>query len=192
MAACCDISFYCRRLQSRERRGGVGLIGDENRCRPENRLELKHNFGLQFKKINNLFIQMQNQHLKQSDVSYQQGALLMYLSKMKDHEVSQKEISEVLRIKHTTVIGLLERLEEKGMIARTVNPGNKRYRVITLTEKGQREVDHIWTCISRNEERIVGFMSEEEKDTLERLLDKVYANIENVIQEAEETTGRKE
>jgi hypothetical protein len=35
-------------------------------------------------------------------------------------------------------------------------------------------------------------MSEEEKDTLERLLDKVYANIENVIQEAEETTGRKE
>jgi DNA-binding MarR family transcriptional regulator len=111
---------------------------------------------------------------------------------MKDHEVSQKEISEVLRIKHTTVIGLLERLEEKGMIARTVNPGNKRYRVITLTEKGQREVDHIWTCISRNEERIVGFMSEEEKDTLERLLDKVYANIENVIQEAEETTGRKE
>lgn len=154
--------------------------------------EFRHNFGLQFKKINNLFIQMQNQNLKKSDVSYQQGALLMYLSKMKDHEVSQKEISEVLKIKHTTVIGLLERLEEKGMIARTVNPGNKRYRVITLTEKGQRKVDHIWTCISKNEERIVGSMSEEEKDILERLLDKVYANIENVIREAEETTGRKE
>lgn len=116
----------------------------------------------------------------------------MYLSHVTDHEVSQKEISEVLNIKHTSVIGLLERLEEKGLIERSVKPENKRYRVITLTEKGKKTVSDIWICICHTEQMIVGSMTEEEQDLLEMLLNKFYANMETVIQTTEQEERKKE
>jgi DNA-binding MarR family transcriptional regulator len=145
-----------------------------------------------FKKINNRFTQIQNQNLKKNDVSFQQGALLMYLSKVTDHEVSQKEISEVLNIKHTSVIGLLERLEEKVLIERAVKPDNKRYRVITLTDKGRKTVSDIWVCICKTEQKIVGSMTEEEQNLLEMLLNKIYANMDTVVQNAEQEERKKE
>jgi DNA-binding MarR family transcriptional regulator len=161
-------------------------------CDSKDKPKLKHNFGLLFKKINNRFTQIQNQNLKKNDVSFQQGALLMYLSKVTDHEVSQKEISEVLNIKHTSVIGLLERLEEKGLIERSVRPDNKRYRVITLTDKGRKTVSDIWVCICKTEQKIVGSMTEEEQNLLEMLLNKIYANMDTVVQNAEQEERKKE
>jgi DNA-binding MarR family transcriptional regulator len=57
--------------------------------------------------------------------------------------VSHGELSNFVNRDVSTMTGILDRLEAKGLISRTINPTNRRQYMITINEDGQRLVSEI-------------------------------------------------
>lgn len=51
---------------------------------------------------------------------------------------SQLQVAQVLGIDRTTMVGLLDALERKGIVARRPDPADRRRNVVELTEQGRR------------------------------------------------------
>lgn len=117
------------------------------------------------------------QKLKKDGITSAQFHILVYLAGQEGKRVSQKEICDNLDLKHTTVIGLLKRMSEKGLVASETNAKNARYKDVFLTEKG-------WQCTAAleenriyvNEKLLSGFF-DADKVELHRLLLKLEKNI---------------
>ncbi len=68
--------------------------------------------------------------------------------------VNQKTLERHLMIKPSTVNGIVERLEEKGLVYRTVSATDGRCRILALTEEGQRFHDDFQTVLHQVNERL--------------------------------------
>lgn len=136
--------------------------------------------GFKFKLIHEGFVSMFNRELKEDDITFSQVMVISYLDEHKDKKVTQKDISEALHIKHPTTIGLLKRLEEKGMITNVTDPDNRRCRNVTLSEKGLEFVDKRRERRKNTDYYLVNGMTEEEIESLRKLLDKVIDNMGSI------------
>ena len=115
--------------------------------------------------------------LFQYDVTPAQIHVLHYLFHHGNRAL-QCDITAHLRVKASTANGILDRMEEKGLLQRTVSGTDARKRLITLTEKGiERQI----SCRQQFEEMetlITKGFSEEETEQLHALLHRVIANLE--------------
>ncbi|MFF3573881.1 MarR family winged helix-turn-helix transcriptional regulator [Nocardia jiangxiensis] len=71
------------------------------------------------------------------DLTPPQYAVLYALS---EHgEMDQSALGELASIDRSTLTPLLDRLEGRGLIAKTIDPGNRRRRLSALTEAGRQK-----------------------------------------------------
>lgn len=139
--------------------------------------------SFKFRLIHESFACMINRHLKEEDMTFSQMILIFYLWENRDRKITQKDITEAMHIKHPTTIGLLKRLEEKEMLKVVVDPDNRKYRNIALTEKGVAFVEKDSNRKRHTEEDMVKGMSSKEIKQLRDLLDKVYDNMQAMQEE---------
>ncbi len=105
-----------------------------------------------------------------------QHHMLMDLSRA-PASVSQKELAERRGITAAAVTGTLRKLEECGMVERTIAADDNRYREIKLTEKGKEtaEMTHRW-FIGADKAMFRGF-SEQELENFIAAMEKLQANL---------------
>lgn len=139
--------------------------------------------SFKFRLIHESFACMINRHLKEEDMTFSQMILIFYLWENRDRKITQKDITEAMHIKHPTTIGLLKRLEEKEMLKVVVDPDNRKYRNIALTEKGVAFVEKDSNRKRHTEEDMVKGMSSKEIKQLRDLLDRVYDNMQAMQEE---------
>ena len=121
--------------------------------------------------------------LRQYDVSPMQCRTLTYLHRQTG-EVNQKMLERHLMVKPSTVNGIVDRLEEKGLVRRTASRDDGRCRILTLTERGMRFCDDltdVLACVTRQMEQ--GFTPDE----LEKLRGFLLRVAENLSREEDET-----
>lgn len=121
--------------------------------------------------------------LRRYDVSPIQCRTLTFLSEQ-EGDVPQKTLQEFLRVKPSTVNGIVERLEEKQLLTRSVSPGDGRRKLLHLTEEGRcfyREFTAIMEEVHRQAEE--GFTAEE----LEALRGFLLRVADNLTRETEES-----
>lgn len=111
-------------------------------------------------------------------VTAPQCRLLMYLDSRKGAPVSQRELEGYLGVSHTTVKGLLSRLEEKGYVRTAFDDAaDARVKHAYLTDTYHRSHADARAVIDRFEAKIVRGLSEEEQETMKKLLARIYANV---------------
>ena len=133
--------------------------------------------GHLIKVISNQLDAGKNERLKQDNLTSSQLELLFFLEGRRGTVTSQKDIGEYFGVRHTTVIHILKRVEEKGYIGRRVNQENAKYRDVYLTDKGSGKVAEVTNKRRVIEAMLVRGMSETEQEELKRLLAKVYDNL---------------
>ena len=106
-----------------------------------------------------------------------QTHVLLYL-RQRGGQVSQCELTAHMRVKPSTVNGILDRLEEKGLVERTVSGTDARQRLVTLTSSGVERESQTKQCFQDAEALIARGMTTEETETLRRLLELVIHNLE--------------
>ena len=84
--------------------------------------------------------------------------------------LSQQAIGELLRIDRTTMVALIDDLEQKGYVKRERNPDDRRAYVITLTAAGRRAQARAEDAVDANALQFFGRLSEAERAELHRLL----------------------
>ena len=110
------------------------------------------------------------------DVTPAQTHVLLYLQQH-GGRVPQHELAEFLRVKPSTVNGVLDRMEEKGLVRRSVSGSDARRRLIHLTEKGAEQQALFEQSFLDTEEAMVRGFSQEEREALLSLLNRVIQNL---------------
>ena len=136
-----------------------------------------NNTGFYIKRISDYIETDANRALEQYGITFSQARVLSFLLKSQDKVTIQKDIEEFLELKHPTVIGILQRMEAKGIIVSSVDPQDKRQKVITLTAAAFELEKAIADHVEDAEQRMAEGMTSEELEEIKRLLYKVYKNI---------------
>ncbi|MFF7351762.1 MULTISPECIES: MarR family winged helix-turn-helix transcriptional regulator [Streptomyces] len=75
----------------------------------------------------------------------------------------------------TRIIGVLDDLEERGLIRRQPDPSDRRARLLSLTAQGRRVRDAAQSAIQEREERLLARLSEEDRRGFLRALQALAA-----------------
>lgn len=136
-------------------------------------------FGSCFGSISHLLYYMSDQRLKQLGITHQQGRLLgfIYDNIKAHHVISRHFLEETMDLRGPTVTSLLRCLEEKGYIIRTISEEDRRAMKLIITPEGEKLVSDIRGIFNSMEEKVLQDMTDEEIQTLKRLLFKVYDNL---------------
>lgn len=138
--------------------------------------------GYKFKQINGAFMRLANEQLGKDGITFSQMAILFYIEKNGNHKISQKELCEATQVKHPTMVGLLSRMEDKGLIKQVPDPDNRKYKVITLTKQSDLILRTKRKRHAETDRNIIRGFTDEEVKELNVLLTKVYRNL---VKEAE-------
>jgi MarR family transcriptional repressor of mepA len=133
--------------------------------------------GYLLKGIGDALKHCMDQRLKGSNTTFSQARILDFLSSCQNQSASQKQIEDCFQITHPTVIGLVRRLETKGLVRTSHSSTDGRVRIVELTDTGR---DHVEICRLDREEHeglILKGFNDEEALQLSQLLQRVYENL---------------
>jgi MarR family transcriptional regulator, 2-MHQ and catechol-resistance regulon repressor len=91
-----------------------------------------------------------------------------------------KELGEKTLITKGTLTGVIDRLEEKGLVRRTIKMEDRRSMIVQLTEKGEAEFERIFAPHVQHCKQAFLDYGEGDFTSLERELAKLKLHLENV------------
>ena len=97
---------------------------------------------------------------------------LAHLGPLKMCDLAQKYLTS-----GANITGVVDRLEEKGLVRRVMEAGDRRTFRIHLTEDGSRHIAHIFPRHAAKIEELTGALSAPEKKNLIKLLKKLGKSI---------------
>ena len=115
------------------------------------------------------------QRIKQFDISPEQWSLVFRTVESKG--LTQKELSDSTYKDQANITRSIDRLEKKSLLKRVPNHNDRRIINIFPTEDAINLVDTIITISSEFNSFLTKDFSEEEKQQLIKLLNKVYENL---------------
>ena len=134
-------------------------------------------YGVLIKKLDKVFKQNFDQELERVGLTFSQMRVLRFLEGNPNTKITQKDISKELDIQHSTTIGLLKRMQEKGLVTVVVDEDNRRCRNIFLTSKAEEISCEMERGRTIMENRVVASFTEVEKEIFYRLLNKAIDNL---------------
>ena len=129
--------------------------------------------------IDNLFQSEINKDLKDSCITNSQAEVLIRTKLKNDEkiEINQIDLQNELNLSNPTITGILNRLEEKGLIKRMASIKNARYKSIVITDSGREELKKGELVIRKIEAKLVNGLTDKEIETLSNLLEKILNNM---------------
>ena len=129
--------------------------------------------------FNNMLDSKANRDFRKWDLTCSQHAIIAYLYDNQSVETTQRDLEETFSLKNPTVTGLLNLLENKGMIQRVTNPKDRRSNIIKLTEKSRALEKQLTASRKMAEDAFLKGFSPDEKQQLESFMRRLMDNIQN-------------
>lgn len=128
------------------------------------------------KMIEHLAKRIGNAHLNTIGLTQSQADIIVFLARESDKKIHQRDIERALNYSNPTITGLLNRLEQKGLITRTVDVHDSRMRLISLTNEALSIVEEIYRSIQETEKILLDGFSKEEIELLAPLMARIAKN----------------
>jgi DNA-binding MarR family transcriptional regulator len=89
--------------------------------------------------------------------------------------INQVSVGKVLLIDAGNLVTLIDGLVKKGLLARTVDPKDRRARSLAITPAGRAELSKTLKLIGKLEARMLAGFSQQERETLLSLLKRIHS-----------------
>ena len=133
--------------------------------------------GFLFKVIQENADRHANQLFKPVDLTSSQVRVLKYLRQRGDIPTTQKDLEQYLQVTHPTVVGIVQRLEQKGFIRTEFDGSDKRKKYIYRTDKEEELYEQLKNSHEAYEHLLTKGMTREQVEQLHGLLEMVYENV---------------
>jgi DNA-binding MarR family transcriptional regulator len=90
--------------------------------------------------------------------------------------LKQTDLANALHVDRSTVVGVIDKLEKRGLVNRAAAPRDRRSYALYLTDVGEDMLTQAESRVLGHEQRIARNLSTEERSNLLVLLQKVAAN----------------
>ena len=87
--------------------------------------------------------------------------------------IDQKTLATTIGFDTSTIAGVVERLEARGLVAREVDPNDRRARRVTVTADGSRMLADVIPRMLKAQERLLAPLNRTERAEIVRLMRKV-------------------
>ena len=134
---------------------------------------MNENIEFLLRAVNRRAEKLTNQELAKFDLTSTQFRTLMYLSHMPPLTVRQCDLEVFFSKSNPAVTGILNNMEQKGLIRRVCNPGDGRSKVLEVTEKGMALLPELDAYRGWMDKLLTENMTEEEREILIVLLKKM-------------------
>ena len=138
---------------------------------------MEQHISFYFKKIFQIIEKNMNKKLEKIDLTNSQASILIYLYKNKEI-VNQRDIEKKFDLTNPTVNGILNRLENKGFIKRTISLKDARNKEIYLTEKSVLLINEMKKEATEIENKMIAGVSKEELNIFNDILKKIFNNMQ--------------
>jgi len=95
-------------------------------------------------------------------------AVLLSLSE--DSHETQGAIADSLGYDRGQLVGMLDELEERGLVERRRDPADRRRQLVSMTPEGKRELTRLRALSRRLEAELFGPLDERQREQLHELL----------------------
>ena len=109
------------------------------------------------------------EHLAPVGISGRELGVLLLLKSLRDAP-SQQEAAARLRVDRTTMVGLIDGLEVKGLVARRADAEDRRRNVLELTEGGHATLARALSASDKAERQFLAALDDAEATQLRTLL----------------------
>ena len=136
---------------------------------------MNHHIGYLIKSINDKLKIKADEDLKSHNLTLSQSRIVLLLSK-KHGGATQKDIEDELGVSHPTVVGLVSRMEQNGIVY-TFFDNKSRSKIVKLTEQAIPLSKDMEETISKNENEMLKGLSYSEIDQIEKSLKIILKNL---------------
>lgn len=117
-----------------------------------------------------------------------QGMIMHYLSSQPEGtEVFQRDLEREFNTGRSTVTGMLQLMEQNGLIQRVSVPQDARLKKLVLTPKACRLQQKIHNTIVAAEEKLRRGISSQDLETTQRVLKRIRENLRDEVPNPKET-----
>ena len=118
--------------------------------------------GHLIRRLNQISTTVFHQYVKQAgyDMTPVQFASMLVLQTNPD--IEQAQISALIAYDRATIGGVIDRLEQKGYISRSVSSRDKRARECRLTPEGEKVIQQVTPVVESLQYQILNGLSEDE------------------------------
>lgn len=90
--------------------------------------------------------------------------------------MTQQAVGQLLKLDRTTVVQVVDSLEDAGFLVRNVDPLDRRCHALTVTAAGKEILKKATSRMEKAEEKFLALLSEEEREQLKRMLATLYGD----------------
>jgi len=96
---------------------------------------------------------------------------LVALTVLREHgALTQAALGDALRLDPTNLVGLLNELEEQGLLTRRRDPADRRRHIVDLSGEGVAALARAECALAAVEEQVLAALDDDERATLQALL----------------------
>ena len=115
--------------------------------------------------------QLLNNRLSQFGITPGQYGVLSYLWELQ--QATPKELARELSLENSTISGVLDRMQKKGLIDRLLDPNDRRSILVVLTPKGAELECDVLKAVDEVNRQVLDQFDSETAETLLRCLQRI-------------------
>ena len=97
--------------------------------------------------------------------------------------LTQKELADKIYVDGSTLVPVIDKMEQNGLVQRRADPKDRRINRIFLTPKSESTVDSIILIVLKLRKMIYRGISEDEINSVRKILDTIIKNSDTIISE---------
>lgn len=114
-----------------------------------------------------------NNAMRSQNMTVAQFEALMELNRAPDGQLSLKELEQSLHVAQSTAAGIVVRLEQKGFVRGLGDPGDRRVKLVRITQAGLECIAAARRDMLAAEERLLSGLTCTEREIFQALLKKI-------------------
>lgn len=147
-------------------------------------MEVNLSISLRMKAINEKIRKIGDATFAQYDLTGPQVGYISYIRRA-GGSISQRELEKAAGVSHPTIVGIVNRLQDKGYVTVRIGEKDKRKRIISLTEKAIEVNEELRRDYEQLNTLLFEGMTSDEKQEFDRFLKIIDTNLSDALKRKE-------